>query len=172
MLSSFTAWNKQEKTWIKLSQFPFLHLFRWWKTVLWWIQSLLCRWSSEWRRTAWAFSHNWYTQYWVSAPFLQFQCHFLHLQMENRPQADFREQVYVERCLKKARLCHMAINCISEEFWKLVEIFAYFNRYDLGTENTGWKLDAFCIPPPLKEKELGPPPGLTVNSSILNSTES
>lgn len=158
---------------MKLRQFPFLRCFRWWKTVLWWIQSLLCWWSSEWRRTAWTFSHHWYRQYWVSAPLLQFQCHFMQLRMENPHQYDFRKQFHVESCLRKARLYHMAINCTSEVFWKLVEIFAYSNRYDLiATENTGWKLDVFCVPPPWKEKELGPPSGLNMNSSVLNSTES
>lgn len=88
-------------------------------------------------------------------PLLTIQCHFLYLQMENKPQADFREQVYVESCLREARLCHMAINCISEVFWKLVEISAYSNRCVLGAENTGWKLDAFCISPTMERKGAG-----------------
>lgn len=157
---------------MKLSKLNFLHCFRWWKALLWWIQSLLCWQSSEWRRTAWTFLHHWYTQYWVSAPFLQFQQHFLYLRTENRHQTGFRKQVYVASCLREARLCHMAINSVSEVFWKLVETFAYSNRCDLGTENTGSKQDAFCVPPVQKEKELRSPSGLNMNSSIsLSHTE-
>lgn len=62
---------KKVKQAIPVTMFPFPLHFRWWKTVLWRIQSLLCWWSSEWRGTTWAFSYYWHAQYWVCIPFSQ-----------------------------------------------------------------------------------------------------
>lgn len=103
----------------KADTFFLFSFFRWWKTVLWWIQSLLCWWSSEWRRTAWTFSHDWYTQYRVSVPFLHSKCYSLHLRMEKAIRVILKSK-------KKASLgkldCHSALSCSAALFLNSLEI--------------------------------------------------
>ena len=132
--------------------------FRRWKTVLWSIQSLLCWWSSEWRRTAWTFSHDRYTQYRVSVPFLHSECYSLHLRMEKAIRVTSESRSKEKASLGKLD-CHSALSCSAAQFLSSLEI-------PVCSDVCNWENKSAMFPSHVnKEVRLWPPSGLNISFS-------